>query len=168
MSVPVTDNAEGDVPAPVDAAILSAPEFPFKCLILASEATDKFPPSVVIPVPTVNVFDPLIVVFPLRLVVLATVSVPAILDEPPTYSFPVIPMPPLTVSAPEVVEEEAVALVILVIPLMEVAASEVAADTVKLLSVLLLVEVEVIPPPIVARPVKAEVPAMDKLPPIKF
>jgi hypothetical protein len=40
------------------------------------------------------------------LVVLATVSVPAILDEPPTYSFPVIPMPPLTVSAPEVVEDD--------------------------------------------------------------
>ena len=37
MSVPVTDNAEGDVPAPVDAAILSAPEFPFKCLAIISE-----------------------------------------------------------------------------------------------------------------------------------
>ena len=37
ISVPATDIADGVFPAPVDAVILSAPEFPFKCLAIISE-----------------------------------------------------------------------------------------------------------------------------------
>lgn len=36
MSVPVTETAEGEVPAPVDAAILNAPELPLICLAVIS------------------------------------------------------------------------------------------------------------------------------------
>ena len=34
MSVPVTDIADGEVPAPVEVAILGVAEFPFKCFAL--------------------------------------------------------------------------------------------------------------------------------------
>ena len=50
MSVPETDNADGDVPAPVDAAILNAPEFPFKCLAIISDEVVIDPVTVVVPV----------------------------------------------------------------------------------------------------------------------
>ena len=36
ISVPVTETADGDVPAPVDAVILKAPEFPLICLAVIS------------------------------------------------------------------------------------------------------------------------------------
>ena len=49
MSVPVTDMADGLVPAPVDAAILNAPEFPFMCFAITSEEEVIAPVTVVLP-----------------------------------------------------------------------------------------------------------------------
>ena len=49
ISVPVTDIADGLVPAPVDAAILGVEEFPFKCLAIASEDVVIAPVIVVLP-----------------------------------------------------------------------------------------------------------------------
>ncbi len=60
MSVPVTVNPDGEVPAPVDAAILNAPELPFKCFALISDVVTIAPDvltRVIDPLPNTILFD---------------------------------------------------------------------------------------------------------------
>ena len=60
MSVPVTETAEGEVPAPVDAAILNAPELPLICLAVISFVVTIAPDvltRVMYPLPSTILFD---------------------------------------------------------------------------------------------------------------
>ncbi len=60
ISVPVTETADGDVPAPVDAAILKAPEFPLICLAVISFVVTIAPEvltRVIDPLPSTILFD---------------------------------------------------------------------------------------------------------------
>jgi hypothetical protein len=60
MSVPVTETAEGEVPAPVDAAILNAPELPLICLAVISFVVTIAPDvltRVMDPLPSTILFD---------------------------------------------------------------------------------------------------------------
>jgi hypothetical protein len=84
---------------------------------------------------------------------------------PPILVLPTIPTPPLTVSAPDVVEEDTVAFVIFVIPLILVAASDDAFTTTTLSIVFTFADVAVIPPLKLARPTVLDVPAVFKDPP---
>ena len=84
---------------------------------------------------------------------------------PPILVLPTIPTPPLTVNAPDVVDDDAVAFVILVIPLILVAASDDAFTTTTLSIVFTFADVAVIPPLKLARPVVLDVPAVFSNPP---
>ena len=66
ISVPVTETAEGDVPAPVDAAILKAPELPLICLAVISFVVTISP----------DVFTLTILVLPSWMVLAADVDAP--------------------------------------------------------------------------------------------
>jgi hypothetical protein len=60
MSVPVTVIPEGEVPAPVEAAILNAPEFPFMCFALMSLVVTIVPDVLTFvtdPFPSTILFD---------------------------------------------------------------------------------------------------------------
>jgi hypothetical protein len=98
-------------------------------------------------------------------VVPATVNELAIVVAPPIFVLPTIPTPPLTVSAPVDVDDDAVAFVILVIPLILVAASDDAFTTDKLSIVFAFVDVAVIPPLKLARPDVLDVPVVFNEPP---
>jgi hypothetical protein len=94
-----------------------------------------------------------------------TVNAPDIVVAPPINVLPTIPTPPLTLNAPDVVEEAAAPFVILVIPLILVAASDDAFTTTTLSIVFTLADVAVIPPLKLARPVVLDVPAVFNDPP---
>ena len=102
----------------------------------------------------------------LSVVAPAMVVVPAMVVLPATFKLPPMPVPPLTISAPLVVAEEAVALVMLVTPDILVVASVEVFCTVILSSVLALVPEAVMPLAKEAAPVCAEVPVTLSVPPM--
>ena len=91
---------------------------------------------------------------------LATVSPPLIVVEPPIKVLPPMPTPPLTTSAPLLIALELVALEMVVIPAILVVLSVDVCPTDKLLSVLAAVPVAVMPLVKVARPLMNPLPVI--------